>query len=257
VTVALVLAAGAGLRLSPLTSPTFPKQFLPVDQRSLAQVTVERLLDAGAHEVVFATHRDFEAYARHQMRSYGSQVQVFYQERNNLESGGTAAQAAEVLVDRYASSTTLLISGADAVFHPRAALSESIEDACRQVLPNNVVALGVAPLYPGEGAFGYFYRKQDEWHFVQKPDADRLKEIENYPHYWNPLLYATTVQEFYRRLDAGPLSTLEPFDLDSRLFRQAFTVQPTHDGLYWNDIGTFERLRDYLLRRARGDFGDD
>lgn len=92
---AMVLAAGFGKRLHPITEKT-PKPLVTVHGRTLIDHAIDRLEDAGVTRVVVNTHHLGEQISRH-LGSRGSPEIVFSPEQHLLDTGGGIANALPLL----------------------------------------------------------------------------------------------------------------------------------------------------------------
>lgn len=95
---AVVLAAGAGQRLSPLTNQR-PKPMLPVANRPLLEYVLGAIIDAGIDEVVFVV-----GYRQHRIRNHFGDgddwgVSITYVEQSNQLGTGHAILQVEDVVD--------------------------------------------------------------------------------------------------------------------------------------------------------------
>lgn len=102
---AVVMAGGAGTRLQPLTNDT-PKPMLPVGDRPLLEIIVERLRDSGVRRVYLTTHHNEEKIRRHFGNGEAFGVEIVY--INEDRPLGTAGALA--LMEQPA-STMLVING--------------------------------------------------------------------------------------------------------------------------------------------------
>jgi N-acetyl-alpha-D-muramate 1-phosphate uridylyltransferase len=94
-TVGMVLAAGRGARLRPLTD-TLPKPMVPVLGKPLLDHAIDRLRAAGAARIVVNTHHLGEQIAVHLQ---GRPEIVLSPEASALETGGGVTQALPLLGD--------------------------------------------------------------------------------------------------------------------------------------------------------------
>ena len=88
---AMVLAAGKGLRMRPITDKT-PKPMIPVNGRPLIDHVLERLADAGITETVVNTHHLAKQIERHLAGRDRPKV-IFSNEEVPLETGGGVKHA--------------------------------------------------------------------------------------------------------------------------------------------------------------------
>ncbi|MGQ0675036.1 MAG: nucleotidyltransferase family protein [Rhodospirillales bacterium] len=92
---AMVLAAGMGLRLRPITDK-LPKPLIEIGGRALIDRALDRLEDAGVAEAVVNTHYMAEAVERHLARRKRPAVR-FSREDELLETGGGVLKALDKL----------------------------------------------------------------------------------------------------------------------------------------------------------------
>lgn len=94
----MVLAAGLGLRMRPITE-TIPKPLVEVAGRTLLDRALDRFEAAGVEQAVVNTHHLGEAVARH-LRARKSPSITISHEDELLETGGGVKQALGELGDR-------------------------------------------------------------------------------------------------------------------------------------------------------------
>ena len=94
---AMVLAAGKGLRMRPITDKT-PKPMIPVNGRPLLDHALDRLQDAGIEEVVVNTHHLAEQIERHLATRKTPKI-TFSREDDLLETAGGVKKALALLGD--------------------------------------------------------------------------------------------------------------------------------------------------------------
>jgi MurNAc alpha-1-phosphate uridylyltransferase len=92
ITQAMLLAAGFGSRMRPLTERT-AKPLLPLGGRTLLDHALDRLQAAGVTKVVVNTHWQAELVQRHLSRRRGGPVIVLQPEPTLLDTGGAVASA--------------------------------------------------------------------------------------------------------------------------------------------------------------------
>jgi N-acetyl-alpha-D-muramate 1-phosphate uridylyltransferase len=90
---AMILAAGRGERMRPLTDTT-PKPMIPVAGRSMLDRSMDRLVAHGVRTVVVNVHHHGEKIATH----LGSRAQIVREDRL-LETGGSVKNALSLLGD--------------------------------------------------------------------------------------------------------------------------------------------------------------
>jgi MurNAc alpha-1-phosphate uridylyltransferase len=93
---AMVLAAGLGMRMRPLTDHT-AKPLLPLGGRPLLDHALDRLRDAGVETVVVNAHWQADLVASHLAERRGSPETILVREPALLETGGSVAAALKLL----------------------------------------------------------------------------------------------------------------------------------------------------------------
>jgi NDP-sugar pyrophosphorylase family protein len=94
---AMILAAGLGTRLRPLTDHT-PKALVEVGGEPMLERVAGRLISAGADRLIINTHHlgeQIEEYARARAAEWGVEVRISPEPERALETGGALVAAAE------------------------------------------------------------------------------------------------------------------------------------------------------------------
>lgn len=109
---AVVMAGGAGTRLSPLTDHT-PKPMLPVGDRPLMEIILDHLKQAGVRRVSLSTHRYAEQIESHFKDGADFGLEVSYlEEERPLGTAGALAAIADA-----SDTDTLLVMNGDILTH--------------------------------------------------------------------------------------------------------------------------------------------
>lgn len=213
---AMILAAGFGTRLRPLTEHT-PKPLLPVGGRPLIDRILQQLKDAGLCDIVINLHHHPEQIRRHigNGSQYGVEV-TYSEEQTILGTGGGIKQAASF----FQGKDFLVING-DIVsdIDLRALIAAHTDNA--------VSTLAIRTLHQGES-----YTPLDVG-----PDGT-LRGFGRGTHHYTGIMIGTS-----RLLDQLPPEDPSELARDGwqpLLAHGARIRTYTHTG-YWNDIGTPER----------------
>jgi MurNAc alpha-1-phosphate uridylyltransferase len=217
---AMILAAGRGERMRPLTDET-PKPLLKVGGRPLIEQTIKSLAQAGFHEIIINI-----AYLGERIEQYlgdGSNwgvSLVYSREDEALETGGGIFRALPWL----GTEPFLVVNGDIATDYPFARLKQSPAGLAHLVLTSN-------PPHHPQGDFGL------NDHLLSDSAVER---------------HTFTGIGIYRpELFSGCLPGRFPL---APLLRRAMATGLVSGELYkgfWMDIGTIERLR-VLDERLRG-----
>lgn len=97
---AMVLAAGLGTRLRPLTDRR-PKALVELAGRTLLEITLMRLREAGVTQVIVNVHHFADLVAEYLMahNSFGLQIEISREDELLLDTGGGLKKAAEFFLD--------------------------------------------------------------------------------------------------------------------------------------------------------------
>jgi MurNAc alpha-1-phosphate uridylyltransferase len=229
---AMVLAAGLGTRMRPLTDDR-PKPMVMLAGRTLLDRALDRLADAAVRRTVVNTHYFADVIHRHLAGRHGI---VLSHEPDILETGGGVRRALPLLGDRpffVVNSDAVWLDGPSPAL---ARLSAAWDDARMDAL---------LLLQPVGAAIGYSGR--GDYHRAGGGTLRRRGASETAPY-----LFAG-VQILHPRLFAGAPDG--PFSLNllydaAQASGRLFGIE--HDG-EWFHVGTPEELartEEYLARRA-------
>ena len=218
---AMILAAGRGERMRPLTDHT-PKPLLPVAGKTIIEHTINHLISAGFHDIII-NHAHLGQQIEDHLgdgQQFGASIQYSPEGEHALETAGGIVNALSLLGDEV----FLVINGDIVTDFPFAELKNMPVDLAHLVLVNN-------PEHHPQGDFG----------------LDKTgKVIENCTEKLTFSGIGLYRPELFSNIPAGS-SKLGP------LLRQAIASQRVTGQQFagfWMDIGTPERLQelDYLLK---------
>jgi NDP-sugar pyrophosphorylase family protein len=91
----MVLAAGLGTRLRPLTNDR-PKALVEINGRTLLEITLARLRRFGIHDVIINTHHFADVLARYleDHKNFGMHIEISREDDLLLDTGGGLKKAA-------------------------------------------------------------------------------------------------------------------------------------------------------------------
>jgi MurNAc alpha-1-phosphate uridylyltransferase len=223
--VAMVLAAGLGKRMRPLTA-TRPKPLVEVAGATLIDHALRRLREAGVHRAVVNVHYMADRLEAHlKRRSHGLEIRVSDERAQLLETGGGVARALALIdCDPFivVNSDNLWIDGARPSL---AALAERWDDARMDAL------LLVVPLARAMG-----YEGLGDFHMDAAGRLARRRERRVAPYVFSGIQILS--RRLFAQAPAGPFSLNLLYDhalASGRLFGQS------HGGL-WFHVGTPEAV---------------
>src|SRR5690349_9100235 len=103
---AMILAAGLGTRLRPLTDH-IPKALVELKGRTLLEITIDRLKSFGVTEIIVNVHHHAEKIVAflHSQNNFGLRVEVSREDDLLLDTGGGLKKAAWFFAENTASKT--------------------------------------------------------------------------------------------------------------------------------------------------------
>lgn len=268
----IILAGGSGTRLWPLSREQYPKQFLPVGDRSLFQRTWARARSLAGRDGVWVVTNEAHRYLI----------------RDQIEALGGSCDDAHLLAEPAGRNTLPAIAWA------MAALREACGEAVAAVLPSDhlledsaleiiraasslandrLVTFGVTPTSPHTG-YGYIrpgtalaggYEVEA---FVEKPDARTAAAYVRDGYLWNSGMFLLSSTVFFEELDrlqpaiAQAVATLPPdytsmpsVSIDYGLLECSERVAVAPLDAAWSDLGDFAAFAAAVPADANGNAG--
>lgn len=270
----ILLSGGSGKRLWPLSNDTRSKQFLklmknPAGQyESMLQRVYRQIREVGIQSpVIIATSRDQQDSIKSQL---GESVEIVIEPEKrdtfpaialssmylSMEKGCSPDEAVIVIpVDTYAGND---------FFNNLLTLEKMVSARTA-----NLILLGIEPTYPSE-KYGYILPAEDQSRlpykvikFIEKPSANKAKELIEMGALWNGGIFAFRLQYI---LDIIKKYT-QPKDFEEMLANYSILVKNSFDyeivenatsiavvpykGL-WKDLGTWNTLTEEMANENIG-----
>src|SRR5579859_177919 len=285
---AVILAGGSGTRLWPLSTPNFPKQFLPLPsgqsmiQATLARValliTPERAWVVTGRSMVGLVHEHLPSVAKDHV--LGEPVG-----RNSAPAIGWIA----AYIARRDPQAIMASFHADAVVANVDALAQSLRLAYALAEKGYLVTLGVKPMAPETGygyirfadqvGEGYGHQAYFAERFVEKPDLLTAQSYLNDGRYvWNSGMFVWKVEailaemhthlpELVKKIEsiANAMGTpeesatideiwptLTPISIDHGILEKTKNLVVIPVDLGWNDVGNWEQYGSLFPTDAQG-----
>lgn len=267
----LLLAGGGGTRLWPLSTPTRPKQFLPlVSEKSLLADTFERIAPI-ARDVFVATGEAHADLVRRELPGVPADRILAEPARRN---SGPAILRAALDFERDGDPVTAAVPSDHAVTDA-GAFRRALERAGKACDSAAVVVLGVRPARP-DTDFGYLEVADPEAvngrevvRFVEKPGLVEAQDlVESGRHYWNAGIFVFRpsrflaearrvapdlvkgVERFLDKAAAGAKEardaweSLPAISIDYAVMEKARGVRAIELDAGWSDVGTWRSVRE-------------
>ena len=272
----VILAGGVGSRFWPLSTPTRPKQLLPlIDAQPLLRNTVDRLLPlADPDRILILTNA-----------SLVEPIHALLPEipRENLiaepKPAGTAAAlawAASVIAKRDGDEAVMLSVHADWAIGDAPGFRAALERAATVAEAQHaLVTVGVVPSRPDPG-FGYIRPGealdgggQRVAQFVEKPTRERAAEMVRDGYLWNSGIFVWRVGDFLGEVRAHTpevapaladahgeitrfFATVKSISVDVGVLERTDNVVVIPGSFGWDDVGTWAALARVRTHDAAG-----
>lgn len=218
----VVLSGGSGTRLWPLSTPSRPKQFLPlVTERTMFQETLLRLSGlSGLTDPIVVCNEAHRFLVAEQLREIEIRPSAIVLEpvgRNTApaiavaaliaEARAVADQAAEPAGAAQSEGPLLLVLPADHVIADAQKFRESVERAVLAARAGRLVTFGIVPTH-AETGYGYIEQgdRAGDWsevaRFVEKPDLGTAEGyITSGRFLWNSGMFVFGVRTLLAELE--------------------------------------------------------
>ena len=272
----VILAGGVGSRFWPLSTPTRPKQLLPlIDAQPLLRNTVDRLLPLADPDRILILPND----------SLVEPIHALLPEipRENLiaepKPAGTAAAlawAASVIAKRDGDEAVMLSVHADWAIGDAPGFRAALERAATVAEAQHaLVTVGVVPSRPDPG-FGYIRPGealdgggQRVAQFVEKPTRERAAEMVRDGYLWNSGIFVWRVGDFLGEVRAHTpevapaladahgeitrfFATVKSISVDVGVLERTDNVVVIPGSFGWDDVGTWAALARVRTHDAAG-----
>src|SRR5208337_1654379 len=200
----IILAGGVGTRLWPLSREYFPKQFIPLDRKSLFQKTCERAKKLSNEDEIWVVTNEIHRYlVRNQIDDLGyaipdSHILAESEGKNTLPAIAWAMQQ----IKKEDKNAIVVVFPSDHLLG-EAAISQ-ISDA-ELLAHEHLVTFGVKPTSPHTG-YGYIKPGKELAHgfvvdkFKEKPDEKTAAGYVKKGFLWNSGIFLLSVSTFFEEL---------------------------------------------------------
>jgi len=270
--IAVILAGGKGLRLWPESRRTHPKQLCKfINNRSMLDHTIDRLVKAGSQRVVIITNDELFADINKlvQSRDDAGIIEIL----SEPEGKNTAPAVGLVLAKCGADDEDAVLGIFPSDHHvlDPDSFSRCVQKAVRAAQQDHIATIGVAPNRPETG---YGYIERSKWEvgelpdvfqvdsFCEKPDLPTAQSyLQTGRHVWNSGIYVGKIKtlreefarhlpELYDKLLDGyegyiqSYSSLPNISLDYGIAEKSDRMAVVESDFGWCDLGTWNALEE-------------
>ena len=270
----IILAGGVGTRLWPLSREYYPKQFIPMEGRSLFQRTCERAQKISKnHEIYVVTNEIHRYLVTNQMDEMGCRVPPDHilsepAGKNTLPAIAWSMQQ----IKKEDKNASAVVFPSDHILGD-GALGQIA--AAEPLAQKYLVTFGVKPTSPHTG-YGYIrpgkavaggYSVEE---FKEKPDEKTATEYVKKGYLWNSGIFLLSVQVFFAELKkfqprlaaafegtkAPEYAKLDAISIDYGLLEPSKKVAVVPLETEWNDLGTFKAIYEVRPHDPEGNAGE-
>ena len=238
---ALVLAGGGGTRLSPLSTPETPKQFLRLfGEKTLFRETLERV--SFLDETIIVHNESMDSLIKSDIQGLKSIRCIQEPVRKNT------CPAVALAANTCDPDDILVVFPCDAYVREVEKFEDAINQAITLANEGLVVSVSTQPIFVSD-QFGYVLGNK----FIEKPDMEKAIDLINEGYQWNTGIYAFRVQTFQNLLlqnhpEIQINATVENFEncssisFDKAISEKCDFIKNVPSDFYWSDVGTFSGL---------------
>jgi mannose-1-phosphate guanylyltransferase/mannose-6-phosphate isomerase len=287
--IALLLVGGAGTRLWPCSTERRPKQFLKLfGERSLFQLTIERLRDAGCTDIVVVSNAILQSSIRADIEELGISIPPVVIEPARRDSAAAIAAATVYARERWGEDAILGVFPGDDLFADKGDFTQALQDGAKLASAGWLVTFGIRPTAPTT-AYGYIERGQALAEhppacavakFHEKPNEETAQAyLDSGGYDWNSGMFLFSAKRFAeeaeahmpdiwssaqtavragRRIGDGLSLNPEAFmqarktSVDYALFEKSERVAVLPVGFEWSDVGDWSAVYESLEKNANG-----
>ncbi|MFN0097899.1 MAG: mannose-1-phosphate guanylyltransferase [Gemmatimonadaceae bacterium] len=274
---AVVLAGGVGSRFWPLSTPTRPKQLLPLisDAPMLADSVARLVPLVGAERVLVLTSESLGPAVLAAVP--GVTADQLLLEPRPAGTAAALAWAAHAVIARGGPDAQMVCVHSDWAIADDAKFRETLAHAASLAAARGALAtVGIVPSRPDPG-FGYIQPgdavgggARAVARFVEKPDRVRAAEMVAQGFLWNSGIFAWRAQDLLDEIDAktpelaAAMSTLkagpaaffgavkDTVSIDVGVLERSQRVIVLAGDFGWDDVGTWSALARVRARDAAG-----
>ena len=200
---AVIMAGGTGSRLWPLSRAGYPKQLLPLyEKTTMLQSTVLRLTDLPVQSSITVCNEENRFMVAEQLRNIDALSTIILEP----EGRNTAPTIALAALEKELEDPVLLVLAADHIVQNQQKFTDAIAKSLPLAESGKLVTFGIVPTEPQVG-FGYIERGAEigngYWvkSFREKPPAEVAQEyLDSGHYYWNSGIFMFRASRYLEEL---------------------------------------------------------
>jgi len=285
----VLLCGGSGTRLWPLSRKSYPKQFAQlVGDETLFQASAKRLSGDGFAAPMVLTNSDFRFIVTEQLSGVGIDPAAILIEPEGRNTASPVLAAA-LWLEKTDPDGVMLIAPSDHVVPDPEAFRAAVQAELPAAQEGQLVTFGIKPVHPetgygylelAEGPGDFSARPLKLTQFIEKPDADRAKEMVEAGNFlWNAGIFLFSVKaiiEAFRthapqllapvqsavddgqhdlgflRLAPEAWAQAQDISIDYAVMEKATNLAVVPFAAGWSDLGGWDAVWRETHRDARG-----
>jgi mannose-1-phosphate guanylyltransferase len=274
-----VLAGGVGSRFWPVSTPTRPKQLLPLaSEEPLIADTIARVLTLVPHDHIrILTGEHLAKPILSALHDQLTQAEVMVEPRARGTGPVLAWAAAEIA--RRDPDAVMASLHSDHVIEPDSALRDELVAAAECARAHQrLVTIGITPTRPETG-YGYIkpgarldarFDAYEVQQFVEKPDRENATQYVQRGYVWNSGIFVWPVKLFLEEIRkyskeiaphlqlaldgdaAGFFDAVETVSVDEAVLERSEKVAVMPANFHWDDVGAWDAVGRTRTQDANG-----
>ena len=271
----VILCGGAGTRLWPLSRNSFPKQFIPLLERSLFDRTLERLSGLNIEHMIVMCSVEHQFLVTDTLRCNGIENYTLILEPCIRDTAPAVALSALSALDNLGDHL-LLVLPSDHLVNDVSMFEQMVSRSLDVAVAGSLVTFGIVPKY-AETGYGYICKGGEisdgiykALEFCEKPSAETAASwIEQGNYYWNSGMFLfkaqtyldaisryapdilTACEKAYAKcsqdmkiiqIDETEFSKSTKISIDYAVMEKAENTVVVPADIDWNDIGSWNSL---------------
>lgn len=279
----VILSGGSGTRLWPVSRSKYPKQFCPLFEDSLQNLTLKRLGRFGKPMIV--TSKALRDFTLKKAEEAGfSQIDVIF-EPIGKNTAPAIALLCRVLELKKMEQEVVGVFPADHLVQKEEVFSEAIELGIACAFENKVVTLGLKPTEPATG-YGYIQVEKQPFNFKKQMNSYRVRKFHEKPnleiakeflkdgsYFWNAGIFIFKVSkmiELFVKFQPQIWDSLKELKADFSNIQTVYEKMPSISIDYaimenlsesellcvpcdphWSDVGSWDAVSDVYHRNGQ------
>jgi len=271
----IILAGGKGTRLWPMSRKKFPKQFLPLGDKTLFRQTVERcLLIEKPKNIFISTNQKYCPFVKDQLKDTKIKDKNIIIEPTAKNTGPAVLFTLKTIKRRAKKNELVFVCPSDHFITPQDKFIDTVDKAKKVAKLSYIVTFGIKPTSPATGygyikASGISIKKEgletscyQVERFTEKPLLPEAKKFLKSGNYlWNSGMFLfpinLMIEEFKQKApnifkNINNFKELPSAPIDKAIIEKSSKVVTIPADFSWSDVGSWKSLHQIKEKDKKG-----